>query len=82
MSCLGRTSERIGVLALKPSRNTKKFCVKRPNRHQQHSTEIELPFEGTLQHHIEEVVRDVHHKYFSLDQCMTMYDQCMINRAW
>ena len=30
-SCLGRTSERIGAVALKPSRNTKKFCVKRPN---------------------------------------------------
>ena len=29
-SCFGRTSERIGVIAFKPSRNTKKFCVKTP----------------------------------------------------
>ena len=69
MSCLGRTSERISVLALKPSRNTKKFCVKRPNKHQNHSAGTALLFEGTLQHHMEEVVEGVHQKHSSLEQC-------------
>ena len=67
---MGRTSERIGVLILKPSRNTKKFCVRRPIRHQQHSAKIDRPFEEALQHHhMEEVVEGVHHKHSSLEQC-------------
>ena len=67
---MGRTSERIGVLTLKPSRNTKKFCVRRPIRHQQHSAKIDRPFEEALQHHhMEEVVEGVHHKHSSLEQC-------------
>ena len=65
---MARTSERIGVLALKPSRNTKKLCVKRPNRHQQHSAETDRPFEGAFEHHMEEVVEGVHHKHSLLDQ--------------
>ena len=69
-SCLGRTSERIGALTLKPSRNTKKFCVRRLNRHQQHLARIDRPFEGALQHHhMEEVVGGVHHKHSSSEQC-------------
>ena len=43
---MGKTSERIDVLALKRSRNTKKFCVKRPNPHQKHSAGIDCPLEG------------------------------------
>ena len=67
-SCLGRTSKRIGVLTLKPSRNTKKFCVRRPNLQQQHSATIDRPFEGALRHHhMEEVVEGVHHKHSSLE---------------
>ena len=66
---MGRTSERIGVLTLKPNRNAKKFCVRRPNRHQQHSARIDRPFEGALQHHrMEEVVEGVHHKHSPLEQ--------------
>ena len=70
MTCLGRTSERIGVLTLKSSRNTKKFCVKRPNQYQQHSAGIDRPFEEAVQHHhMEEVVEGVPHKYSLLQQC-------------
>ena len=69
-SCLDRTSDKICVLTSQPSKNTKKFWIKRPNQHQQHSAGINHPFEGALQHcHIEEVVEGMHHKYSLLEQC-------------
>ena len=45
-------------------------------RHQQHSTEKDRPLEGTLQHHMEEVVEGVHHTHSSLDQCQK--HNCMV----
>ena len=60
----------IGVLTLKLSRNTRKLCVKRPNRPLQHSAGINRPFEGALQHHhMEQVVECVHLKHSPLEQC-------------
>ena len=60
----------IGVLTLKLSRNTRKLCVKRPNRPLQHSAGINRPFEGALQHHhMEQVVECVHLKHSPLQQC-------------
>ena len=59
----------IGVLTLKLSRNTRKLCVKRPNRPLQHSAGINRPFEGALQHHhMEQVVECVHLKHSPLEQ--------------
>ena len=58
------------TVPLKPSRNTKTFCVVRiPNRHQKQSAGIERPFEGALQYHMGELVEGLHHKHSSLEQC-------------
>ena len=78
-SCLDRTSESIDEGALKPNRNTKKFCVKRPNQPQKHSTSIELPFEGPSRRgnggrachkHKESMVRVIKSPYHSNPQLL------------
>ena len=69
-SCLGRTSEKIGVLAFKQSKKTEKFYLKRRKRYRQHSARIDCPFEGSLQHHHRvNVMEGVQHKHFLLEQC-------------
>ena len=55
---------------LKTKQKYQEVLHKRPNRHQKHSTRIDRPFEGALQHHhMEEVVEGMHHKHSLLEQC-------------
>ena len=65
-SCFGRTSERIGVIAFKPSRNTKKFCVKTLTTFKRKRPPH---LKGPSRCSMEEVAEGVHQKYSSLDQC-------------
>ena len=66
----GQNFREDGRTNLKTKQKYQEVLHNRPNRHQQHSTRIDRPFEGALQHHhMEEVVEGVHHKHSSLEQC-------------